>query len=134
MNEWFKKNSFPNLLVIIVFGLLLCWGAVGHGRSFYYKTRYDSTVSELGQLRTELESANNNQRELEEQLRTVGTISEAAMEFVSREQDLLIKSGNTIQEIRAQVKDLEDYCSRLELFIYSIGNNISNTNSSEEIK
>lgn len=132
MNDFWKKNSFPNLLVVLVLSIVLLWGAVGHISAFYYKTRYNKSQSELGQLRAELESATDNQRQLTEQIDTVRTITGECIDFVGREREILLTGGNTIAEIRASVQDLEEYCDRLELYIYSISNNIDNrTNNTE---
>lgn len=129
MNDFWKKNSFPNLLVVLVLSIVLLWGAVGYGQSLYYKTKYRSAKSELDNIRTELESANSRQRELEEQVDSVRTITGECIEFVDREHEILITTGNTIQEIRAGFEDMERYINRLELYIYSIRDNTcDNTN------
>ncbi len=128
--EWIYKKSIPNIVVIFVFGAILIWGIVESTSSFYYKTKYRRTESELGQVRELLESATNRKSELEEQLGTITNLTGEAIEYVSREQDLLIKSGNTIREIKAAVEDLERYCDSLEFYIFSIRDNV--TNYSEE--
>lgn len=129
MNDFWKKNSFPNVLVVLMLSIVLLWGAVGYGQSLYYKTKYRSTESELGQVREQLESANSRQRELEEQVDSVRTITGECIEFVDREHEILITTGNTIQEIRAGFEDMERYINRLELYIYSIRDNTcDNTN------
>lgn len=129
MNDFWKKNSFPNVLVVLMLSIVLLWGAVGYGQSLYYKTKYGSVESELGQVREQLESANSRQRELEEQVDSVRTITGECIEFVDREHEILITTGNTIQEIRAGFEDMERYINRLELYIYSIRDNTcDNTN------
>lgn len=129
MNDFWKKNSFPNLLVVLMLSIVLLWGTVGCVQSLYYKTKYRSSKSELDNIRTELESANSRQRELEEQVGAVRTITGECVEFVDREHEILITTGNTIQEIRAGFEDMERYINRLELYIYSIRDNTyNNTN------
>ena len=128
MNDFWKKSSFPNLLVVLVLSIVLLWGTVGYGQSLYYKAKYRSTQSELDNIRTELESANNRQRELEEQVDSVRTVTDECIKFVDREHEILITTGNTIQEIRAGFEDMERYIDRLELYIYSIRDNSGNTN------
>lgn len=129
MNDFWKKNSFPNLLVVLVLSIVLLWGAVGYGQSLYWSSKYRSSKSELDNIRTELESANSRQRELEEQVDSVRTITGECIEFVDREHEILITTGNTIQEIRAGFEDMERYINRLELYIYSIRDNTyNNTN------
>lgn len=125
MNDFWKKSSFPNLLVVLVLSIVLLWGTVGHISTFYYKAKSRNAQSELGQLRTELESANSRQQELEEQVDTVRTITGECIEFVDREHEILITTGNTIQEIRAGVEDMERYINRLECYIYCIADNSS---------
>ena len=131
MNEFWKKNSFNNLLVVIVLGIVLAWGAVGYGQSLYYKTKYRSTESELGQAREQLERTDNYKRELETELGTIRAVTDEAVEYVSRERELLITTGTTIQEIRNGVDDLERYCDSLECYIFGIRNNITNNISDE---
>lgn len=131
MNEWFYKKSFSNLLVVIVFSILLLWGTVGYCSSIHYKAKYRSAESELGQLRTELQSVVDTKSELERELGTISTITDEAVGFVRESEDLLIQSGTTITEIRAQIQDLVTYCNRLELLIYSIYDNTNNIHRSE---
>lgn len=129
MHDFWKKNSCSNLLVVLMLSIVLLWGTVGHIKSFYYKTRYRSTESELDNIRTELESANSNKRELEEQFDAVRTITDECIEFVDREHEILITTGNTMQEIRAGFEDMARYINRLELYIFSIRDNTcDNTN------
>lgn len=112
---------------ILVF--LLLWSAIGTGCAIYWSSKYRTAQSELDNVRAELESANSKERELEEQVDTVRTITDECIEFVDREHEILITTGNTIQEIRAGFEDMERYIDRLELYIYSIRNNTSdNTN------
>ena len=129
MNDFWKKNSCSNLLVVLMLSIVLLWGTVGYIKSFYYKTRYRNTESELDTIRTELESANNNKRELEEQVDAVRTVTNECVEFVDREHEILITTGNTMQEIRAGFEDMARYINRLELYIFSIRDNTcDNTN------
>ena len=128
--EWVYKKSIPNIVIIFVLSAVLIWGIVESATSFYYKTKYRRTESELGQTRELLESVTNRESEFEEQLGTITTLTGEAVEYVSREHDLLIKSGDTIREIRAAVEDLERYCDNLEFYIFSIRDNV--TNYSEE--
>lgn len=112
---------------ILVF--LLLWSAIGTGCAIYWSSKYRTAQSELDNVRAELESANSRERELEEQVDIVRTITDECIEFVDREHEILITTGNTIQEIRAGFEDMERYIDRLELYIYSIRNNTSdNTN------
>ena len=131
MNDFWKKNSFPNVLVVIVLGIVLAWGAVGYGQSLYYKTKYRSTESELGQVREQLERADNYKRELETELGTIRAVTDEAVEYVSRERELLITTGTTIQEIRNGVEDLERYCDSLECYIFGIRNNVTDNIQNE---
>ena len=131
MNEFWKKNSFNNLLVVIVLSLVFIWGTVGYGQSLFYKTKYRSTESELGQVREQLERGNDYKRELEEELGTIRAVTDEAVEYVSRERELLTTTGTTIREIRASVEDLERYCDSLECYIFGIRNNITNNISDE---
>lgn len=110
-------------ITIGIFTLLLLWAAIGTECAIYWSSRYRTTQSELGQVREQLESANNRQRELEEQVDSVRTITGECIEFVDREHEILITTGNTIQEIRAGFEDMERYINRLELYIYSIRDN-----------
>lgn len=121
INEEVKHSIIGGLL--IMFFCLFIGACVTTG---FYKTKYDRTESELRQVRTELESAHNRERELENGFGEIRTITKEAVEYVSREHDLLLESGNTIQEIRAQVDDLERYCDSLEYYIYSIRNGALN--------
>lgn len=113
-------------ITIGILALLLLWSAIGTGCSIYWSSKYRTAQSELGQLRTELESANSKERELEEQVDAVRTITDECIEFVDREHEILITTGNTIQEIRAGFEDMERYINRLELYIYSIRDNTCN--------
>lgn len=131
MNDFWKKNSFNNLLVVIVLGIVLAWGAVGYGQSLYYKTKYRSTESELGQVREQLERGNDYKQGLEKELTTIRAVTDEAVEYVSRERELLITTGTTIQEIRNGVENLERYCDSLECYIFGIRNDITNNISDE---
>lgn len=124
--EWLYKKSIPNIVIIFIFSAVFIWGIISCATSCYYKAKYRRTESELGQVRELLESATDRESELEEQFRTITDLTGEAVEYVQREQDLLIESGNTIREIRAQVEDLEKYSSSLEFYIYSIRNNCTN--------
>jgi hypothetical protein len=131
MNDFWKKNSFPNVLVVLMLSIVFVWGAVGYGQSLYYKTKYRSAQSELGQVREQLERADNYKRELETELGTIRAVTDEAVEYVSRERELLITTGTTIQEIRNGVEDLEKYCDSLECYIFGIRNGITNNISDE---
>lgn len=117
INEETKHAITGGLLIMFV--CLFIGACVTTG---FYKTKYDRAESELRQVRTELESAHNRERELESSFGEIRTITKEAVGYVSREHDLLLESGTTIQEIRTQVQDLERYCDSLELYIYSIRN------------
>ena len=121
--DWLFQKDMRNIYVIIICFFLCIWGVIVSTTSYYYKTRYRRVESELGNLRTELESANNRESEITGQLDRIKNLTGEAVEYVSREHDLLISTGTTIREIRAQVEDLERYCDSLELFIYSIRDN-----------
>jgi uncharacterized protein HemX len=126
MNDFWKENSFPNVLVVLMLSIVLLWGAVGYGQSLYYKTKYRSTESELGQVREQLERSNDYKRELEKELGTIRTVTDEAIEYVSRERELLTTTGTTIREIRTAVESLERYCDSLECYIFGIRNGITN--------
>lgn len=128
MHDFWKKNSFNNTLVVLILSILFLWGAVGYGKSLYYKTKYRSAESELGQVREQLERGNDYKRELEKELGTIRAVTDEAVEYVSRERELLITTGTTIREIRASVEDLEKYCESLEIYIFGIRNNLCGTN------
>ncbi len=131
MNEFWKKNSFNNTLVVIVLSLVFVWGTVGYGQSLYYKTKYRSAESELGQVREQLERNNNYKQQLEKELGAIRAVTDEAVEYVSRERELLLTTGTTIREIRASVEDLERYCNSLEYYIFGIRNGITNNISDE---
>lgn len=117
LNEETKHAIIGGLL--IMFLCLFIGACVTAG---FYKAKYIRAESELGQVRAELDSAHNRERELESSFGEIRTITKEAVGYVSREHDLLLESGTTIREIRAQVQDLERYCDSLELYIYSIRN------------
>ena len=117
LNEETKHAIIGGLL--IMFLCLFIGACVTTG---FYKAKYNRTESELIEVRTKLESAHNRERELESSFGEIRTITKEAVGYVSREHDLLLESGTTIREIRAQVQDLERYCDSLELYIYSIRN------------
>lgn len=130
--EWCYKKSIPNIVIIFIFSVFFIWGTISCASSYYYKTKYRRTESELRQARELLESATDRESELEEQFRAITELTGEAVEYVQREQDLLIESGNTIREIRAQVEDLEKYCDNLEQFIFDFNDIIYN--KGEEVK
>ena len=131
MNEWVYKKSIPNIVIIFIFSVFFIWGVISCASSYYYKTKYRRTESELGQTRELLESATDRESELAEQFGTITDLTREAIEYVQREQDLLIESGNTIREIRAQVESLEAYSSSLEFYIYSIRDSCTNYDKGE---
>ena len=114
MNEWVYKKSIPNIVIIFIFSVFFIWGVISCASSYYYKTKYRRTESELA-----------------EQFGTITDLTREAIEYVQREQDLLIESGNTIREIRAQVESLEAYSSSLEFYIYSIRDSCTNYDKGE---
>lgn len=132
MHEWLKKNSFSNLLVLLVFSILLLWGATGHISAFCYKTKYRNVESELGQLRTELDASNREQQAVRAELDRIEGINNEAIEYIGRERDLLLTTGTTIKEIRAAVQDMAQYIDRLELYI--VGMHRTNINREEQIE
>ena len=122
MNNEIKKNVTYGIIVFlfVLFVSALTVASV-------YKTGFEKTQSELGQLRKELESGNDRESKLAEQSDRVRILTGEAVEYVSRERDLLLTTGNTIKEIRKQVEDLERYCDNLEWYIIAI-NDYSNSN------
>lgn len=116
------NEETKNAIIGGLFIMFLCLFIGACVTTRFYKTKYNRTESELRQVRTELESAHNREHELESSFGEIRTITKEAVGYVSREHDLLLESGTTIQEIRAQVQDLETYCDSLELYIYSIRN------------
>lgn len=129
MNEFWKKNSFNNTLVVIVLSLIFIWGAVGYCQSLFYKTKYRSTESELGQVREQLERDNDYKQQLEKELGTIRAVTDEAVEYVSRERELLTTTGTTIREIRTSVEELTNYCESLEIYIFGIRNNLCGANN-----
>lgn len=132
MNEWFKKKSFNNILIILVATLLLLWGGFGHIKSFYYSSKYRNAESELKQSREQLESASESKYKLEECSRRTCEITERAEHLISESGEILEVTGNTIAEIRKQVNDLQEYCYSLECYISDISNVYNNTNINNE--
>jgi len=124
--EWVYKKSVPNIVIIFIFSVFFIWGVISCASSYYYKTKYRRTESELRQARELLESATDRKSELEKQFGTITDLTREAVEYVQREQDLLIESGNTIREIKSQVESLERYCDSLERYIISIGDSCTN--------
>lgn len=132
--KWLYKTSVPNIVVIVLFSVFFVWGTINFIQSRYYRARYNKTVSELGSVREQLESAHSRESELEGLIReysgTVGSIREItdrAVEYADKTEDLLLSTGTTIAEIRAQCEDLAEYSNNLYWYIVSIRNNtISN--------
>ncbi len=128
--EILYKKSIPNFIVIVVFSVFFIWGTINFVQSRYYRARYNKTVSELGLVREQLESAHNRESELEELIReytgTVGSIREItdrAVEYADKTEDLLLSTGTTIGEIRKQCEDLAQYSNNLYWYIISIRDN-----------
>lgn len=118
-----NKNETIKVIVISVF-VFMCAVCTAAGiTASVYKTRFDKAQSELRQLRADMESAANRERELRDQADRVGVLTREAVEYVSRERDLLLTSGTTIKEVRAQINDLETYCNNLEWYIIAIMDN-----------
>lgn len=123
MNEhWFWKKGLSNGLVAILLCFLLLSTIFSTVAGSYYQTQYRRVESELGQIRTDLEQSRNRERELEDCIGDIRTITTEAMGYVQRESDLLLQGGTTIKEIRAQVEDLERYCDNLNHYIAGIRN------------
>ena len=123
MNEhWFWKKDLINGLVAILLCFLLLSTVFSTVAGSYYQTQYRRVESELGQIRTDLEQSRNRERELEDCIGDIRTITTEAMGYVQRESDLLLQGGTTIREIRAQVEDLERYCDNLNNYIIGIRN------------
>jgi hypothetical protein len=133
-NDVLYKKSVPNIVIIVVLSVFFVWGTISFIQSRYYRARYNKTVSELGSVREELESAHNRESELEELIReytgTVGSIREItdrAVEYADKTENLLLSTGTTIAEIRKQCENLAEYSNNLYWYIISIRNNtISN--------
>jgi hypothetical protein len=123
MNEhWFWKKGLSNGLVVILLCFLLLSTIFSAVAGSYYQAQYRRVESELGQIRTDLEQSRNRERELEDCIGDIRTITTEAMGYVQRESDLLLQGGTTIREIRAQVEDLEKYCDSLNHYIIGIRN------------
>lgn len=131
-----KRDKRYETIKVIVIGVFVFMCVICTAASItasVYKARFDKAQSELGQLRVQLESVANRERELRAQADRVGIITREAVEYVSRERDLLLTSGTTIKEIRAQINDLETYCNNLEWYIIAIMDNSgSNKDSNKE--
>ena len=132
--EWCYKKSIPNMVALVLFSVFFIWGTVSFIQSRYYRTRYNKTNAELGLVREQLESAHNRESELEELIRgyseqigSIREITDRAVEYAGKTEDLLLSTGTTIREIRTQCEDLAEYSSNLYWYIVSIRNNtISN--------
>lgn len=118
-----NKNETVKVIIVSVFVFMCAVCTAASITASVYKARFDKAQSELGQLRADMESAANRERELRDQADRVGVLTREAVEYVSRERDLLLTSGTTIKEVRAQINDLETYCNNLEWYIIAIMDN-----------
>ncbi len=132
--EILYKKSIPNFIVIVLFSVFFVWGTINFVQSRYYRARYNKTVSELGLIREQLESATDRESELEglirdysEQIGSIREITDRAVAYADKTEDLLLSTGTTIAEIRTQCEDLAQYSHNLYWYIISIRDNtISN--------
>lgn len=122
-----KKNICFIAIIIVLFTLFVA-GAV---TARFYKIRYNSTVSELGHIRTELAAATDRQLQLEATIGTVRILADECTEYVVRTEAVLDQSVTTVRELRAQIQDLEKYCNSLYSYIMCIRANVDNTDRSE---
>lgn len=127
MYEWIKK-TFSNITNVIFCGLfliLLLWGTISSIKLVIATKHLRRVESEFGQLRTELESVENRERELTE---TVGNIRN----ITERTDEILGKSTDTIQGIREKISVLEEFFNNINQYMCSDNNNNNNSTCSEE--
>lgn len=122
MNEFWKKNSFNNTLVVIVLSLVFVWGTVATIRLEYNR----HLVSEY---RTELEQSRESARELEEKQRVIEELTRNAIEYCDGNEQYIEQSVSTVRELQAQIKLLEDCYNRVKLCLFGIRD--YNSNNSE---
>lgn len=113
MNEFWKKNSFNNLLVVIVLGIVLAWGAVN-------TVRLEHNRHLVSEYRTELEQSRESARELEEKQRVVEELTRNAIEYCDGNEQYIEQSVSTVRELQAQIKLLEDCYNRVKLCLFGI--------------
>ena len=128
-NDVLYKKSVPNIVVIVLLSVFFVWGTINFVQSRYYRARYNKTVSELGSVREQLESAIDRESELEglirdysEQIGSIREITDRAVEYADKTEDLLLSTRTTIAEIRTQCEDLAQYSNNLYWYIISIRN------------
>ena len=122
------EKTFNNITNVVFCGLLLVlllWGTVSNIRLVSTQKHLRRTESELGQLRTELESAQNRESELKGAVGNIRIITE-------RTDSLLDQSTDTIQGIRKEVQILEDYFNSINQYLCSNDNNNDDSTDSEE--
>lgn len=112
-------------IVITIISVLLILLLFSNIRLCSTQRNLRRTESELGLIRAELSNAQNRESEL---TATVGNIRD----ITERADKILNESGNTIQSIREKISLLEEYFSRINLYLSTNCNNDNNNSDSEE--
>ena len=132
MNDWLFKKSFHNITVILMLSILLLGAGIQSGRAFYYKRAVSKYRAELEQVRGQLESAENRESAIE-------AITNEAIQYVDRADQLYSQSITTVGELREQINQVRKYTEGLENYIYcirqySFNGNLSDNNTNKYIQ
>lgn len=119
------EKTLPNIVVILVSVILLLWGATGHINSHYWKARYRALDEQCIANRARLDDFERREQQ-------VKAITDSAVEYAGFADEVLERDINTIREVRAQIQDLADYCSRLEQLVFGVRNIINNKEINDE--
>lgn len=120
MNDFWKKNSFPNVLVVIVLSLVFIWGAVN-------TIRLEHNRHLVSEYQLELEQSRESARELEEKQRAIEELTRNAIEYCDGNEQYIEQSVSTVRELQAQIKLLEDCYNRVKLCLFGIRDYNSST-------
>lgn len=115
MNDFWKKSSFPNLLVVIVLGILLCWGTV-----YFIGYKYNRHL--VSQYRVESEQSRAELDKLREEQSRALTIIDAATEYCNTNEEYIGQAVSTVGELRAQISLLEKSWNSVRDYIYCLHN------------
>lgn len=123
MYEWLKKtfSNINNVIFCVVLLVLLLWSVITNVRLYSTQRNLRRTEQRFNDLRTELESAQDRERELTETVDNIRGIT-------GRTDQILSQSTGTIQGIREKIQILENYFDSINQYFgandYNNDNNI----------
>lgn len=116
MNDEKVFNNIKSIIFSVVLLILLLWGIITSAQLIIARRTIQRVERQLESTRTELESAQNRERELTETVGNIRSITE-------RTDEILGESTDAIKDIREKIQILENYVYSIDKYLNTIDSN-----------